>query len=183
MSPRSARPVATTDRLTVRPWRTDEAPELLDVLGREEVTRWLGPSHRRPLVTPQEAVARIATYAERTLATPLGVWAVVPHDEPPVGTVLLVDVEGSPGDVEVGWYLHPDAQGRGLATEAAAAVLRHGFDNGLPEVLAVTHDDNTASQAVCARLGMTALTPRERWWPGEGAAYRLRRRDWRTALP
>jgi len=93
-------------------------------------------------------------------------WDVVPlggDDAAPVGTILLQHVPASgpdesyvaSGDTEIGWHFHPDAWGRGWATEAAAAVLAHGFARGLERVVAVTHRDNTASQAVCRRIGMT----------------------------
>ena len=47
-------------------------------------------------------------------------------------------------DHEVGWHSHPDCWGRGIASEAAAAVHQHAFEAGLPEVLAVTHVGNEA---------------------------------------
>ncbi|GAA0405989.1 hypothetical protein GCM10009541_56480 [Micromonospora gifhornensis] len=60
--------------------------------------------------------------------------------------------------------MHPDARGQGYATEAADAVLRDAFGRGLPRVLAVTEPDNHASQAVCRRLGMTALGRTTRYY-------------------
>jgi hypothetical protein len=44
--------------------------------------------------------------------------------------------------------------GHGYATEAATATLQYAFEAGLRTVLAVTHPENAASQAVCRRLGM-----------------------------
>lgn len=86
-------------------------------------------------------------------------------DEPsatPVGSILLKSIPASgtgepSGDIEIGWHLHPDQWGHGYATEAASAVLAAGFSSGLDRVVAVTRTANTASQAVCARLGMTHL--------------------------
>ena len=59
--------------------------------------------------------------------------------------------------VEIGWHLHPDAQGSGYATEAAASVLVDAARNGLSAVIAVTDPRNTASQRVCSRLEMESL--------------------------
>ena len=45
----------------------------------------------------------------------------------PVGTVLLVpfrDVPGDDAEVEVGWHFHPDAWGKGYATESARGRAR-----------------------------------------------------------
>jgi RimJ/RimL family protein N-acetyltransferase len=74
-----------------------------------------------------------------------------------VGTVALVQVDGGQGldvPVEVAWALHPDSQGHGYATEAARGALDRGHAAGLAEVLALTDERNTASQAVCRRLGL-----------------------------
>jgi RimJ/RimL family protein N-acetyltransferase len=58
-------------------------------------------------------------------------------------------------EVEVAWRLAFAHWGRGFATEAASAVIEHGFTNlGLHEVIAVTNVSNTRSRAVMARSGM-----------------------------
>ena len=42
----------------------------------------------------------------------------------------------------------------GYVAEAARAVLDHVLASGLPRVVAVTDPANSASQAVCERIGM-----------------------------
>jgi RimJ/RimL family protein N-acetyltransferase len=59
---------------------------------------------------------------------------------------------------EVGlfWALAPAHRGRGLATEAARAMVRFAFDElRVRRVVATTDFDNAASIAVMRRLGMT----------------------------
>ena len=92
----------------------------------------------------------------------------------PAGTIL-VPIPGGDGEVEVGWHLHPDAWGRGLATEAARGVIAYGFSLGLPEIYAVVRPDNLRSLAVCQRLGMTPLGRTSRWYDTDLEAFRLRR--------
>ena len=59
-------------------------------------------------------------------------------------------------EVEVGWVVAVEARGRGLATEAAAAVIAYAFDTvGVDEVVAYTAPDNAASLRVMDKLGMT----------------------------
>ena len=73
----------------------------------------------------------------------------------PVGTILLLpldDATGPTGAVEIGWHLHPDYQGRGLATEAARALLSAAARAGCERVLALTDPDNAASRAVAGGL-------------------------------
>ncbi len=58
--------------------------------------------------------------------------------------------------VEVGWRLHPDHWGRGLASEGATAALREAFDTlGLREVCSAPQSINAASGRVAQRIGMT----------------------------
>ena len=57
---------------------------------------------------------------------------------------------------EIGWVVHPRDRGRGYATEAATALLRHGFEAlGLHRVVATCQPANVASWRVMEKLGMT----------------------------
>lgn len=57
--------------------------------------------------------------------------------------------------VEVGWRLGRAWWGCGYASEAARAVLAHGFNTlGLTEIVSFTATQNVRSQAVMRRLGM-----------------------------
>jgi RimJ/RimL family protein N-acetyltransferase len=167
-------PTLTTDRLTLRPWRDDEADGVLDLYSRLEVQRYIGPVPRL-MRTRAEALARIAAWRDQS--HPLHeIWAVERSGTgQPIGTLLLKSIPasrpaddpdatpGPSGDTEIGWHLHPDHWGNGYAVEAAAAVLTHAFASGLERVVAVTNPANLASQRVCTRIGMTRL--------GRSAAY------------
>ena len=54
----------------------------------------------------------------------------------------------------VAWVVRPEAQGRGVATDAARAVVAHLLAHGVDEVTALVSDANVASVAVARRLGM-----------------------------
>ncbi|MFD3508133.1 GNAT family N-acetyltransferase [Nocardia sp. NPDC058666] len=59
--------------------------------------------------------------------TEMGHWAFV-HDGRVVGIGHLRPSWELPGSLpEIGWYLSPACGGRGLATEAASALLEHGL--------------------------------------------------------
>src|SRR5437899_2385371 len=56
--------------------------------------------------------------------------------------------------VEVAYRLACSAWGRGIATEAAGALVNHALGAlALPRVVAVTYPDNVASQRVLCKLG------------------------------
>jgi RimJ/RimL family protein N-acetyltransferase len=55
----------------------------------------------------------------------------------------------------IGWAIHPDYQGQGLASEAARALLDHLFvERNLHRVTATGNPRNVASTRVMERLGM-----------------------------
>ncbi|KHK98322.1 hypothetical protein LK09_04670 [Microbacterium mangrovi] len=155
-----------TARLLLRPWTTSDADVdfLFDMYARWDVQRYIG---REPRVVADraEALERAQRWATAESGIPglPGVLAVTDlatgHR---YGSVLLKSLPASAeteplppsGETEVGWHLHPDAWGRGIASESAARMLQEAWRGGLVRVLAVTHPDNRASQAVARRIGM-----------------------------
>jgi RimJ/RimL family protein N-acetyltransferase len=162
----------TTPRTALRHWRDQDLAAYLDLYSRWEVMRWLGPQPRRVLADEAEARQRLERWGQLAdeLEPPFGLWALVPRDADdaaPVGTLILLpldDADGPTSEVEIGWHLHPEHQGRGLVTEAAQALLLLAADAGHRRVLAVTDDDNVASQAVAARLAMVDEGLTDRWF-------------------
>ena len=61
----------------------------------------------------------------------------------------------APRIYEIGWVFHPHYHGRGYATEAAAALLRYGFESlSVHRVIATCQPENTPSWRVMEKLGM-----------------------------
>ena len=61
--------------------------------------------------------------------------------------------------VEIGWRLAKEYWGQGLATEAARAVLKHGFETlGFQRIIATVQSPNRASIRVVEKLGMKAAS-------------------------
>jgi RimJ/RimL family protein N-acetyltransferase len=72
-----------------------------------------------------------------------------------IGDFSIILQSSENAQVEVGWVLHPDYQGKGYATEGASAILDLAFGElGAHRVRAELDPANTASAAVCRRLGM-----------------------------
>ena len=60
-----------------------------------------------------------------------------------------------PGEVEIGYRLHPSYWNRGLVTEAARAVRDYAFaDLKLPRVMSLIHPENIPSRRVAEKNGM-----------------------------
>jgi len=60
-----------------------------------------------------------------------------------------------PGEIEIGYRLHPDYWNKGLITEAARAVRDHAFaDLKLPRVISLIHPENIPSRRVAEKNGM-----------------------------
>ena len=144
-----------TARLLLRPYAPDDLEDLTDLMGREEVCRYLP----WPPMSPEQARAKLE---QRLLQTNIGPEqeAMVPAAVEAatgrfVGEFMLRARQSEPGNAEIGWSIHPDFQGRGLATEGARELLRVGFDElGLHRIRAGADPRNIASVRVMERLGM-----------------------------
>jgi RimJ/RimL family protein N-acetyltransferase len=171
-----------TTRLRIRDWTLDDASTALDILSRVEVVRWLGDGPPNLCTDLDDARTRIERWRGRD-DPPLGHWAIEVTDSGAlhgrvIGTVLLLTLPNGDGAVEIGWHLHPDAWGHGYASEAAAAVLRHGFEGGLEEINAVTHLANGPSQAVCRRIGMEHRGVTHLWYEEPSEHFVANRETW-----
>ncbi|MDM4761420.1 GNAT family N-acetyltransferase [Galbitalea sp. SE-J8] len=167
----------TTDRLTLRPFTPDDADFVLDTYSRWEVQRYIGRVPR-VLADREEALGLITRWRAIGEHPVHGVWlAVDTASGERLGTLLLKDIPASgtdrapSGDTEIGWHLHPDAWGRGIATEGARAVLARAFAGGLDRVVAVTHPDNLASQRVAERIGLRSLGLSSAYYDTECALF------------
>ncbi|MEV7320399.1 GNAT family N-acetyltransferase [Streptomyces sp. NPDC093970] len=143
-----------TDRLVLRHWRDSDLGPWAEMNADPEVREHLGD----PL-TREQSDASVAAFRAEFDRRGYGWWAVeVRATGGFIGFAGLDAVDdGMPfTGVEIGWRLARPAWGRGYATEAALAVLAHGFDAlALPEILAVTTAANLRSRAVMRRIGMT----------------------------
>jgi len=96
-----------------------------------------------------------------------GLWVVETHDGQFVGDcgLTMQDVEGEQL-VEVGYHVHLELRGQGLATEAAGAVRDAARDAGVAHLVAIIRPENTPSQRVAQKIGL-----------------RLERRVWKNGGP
>lgn len=144
--------VYETERLIVRDLDDGDADGLYELHRHAEVMRWLAAT---PSTGPDEERARLATWATKH-RDGYGFFAIVTRDDERLAGVQILKPFDDLPYVDLGWRLHPDAWGRGYATESACGAVSYAFDVlGLDEVAAVTLPDNVRSRRVMERLGMT----------------------------
>ena len=144
-----------TDRLLLRPYRPEDVDDVLSMFGREDVSRYL-------TWPPMNREAAQALVERRTKQTRIdgegeGIGLVVRELDGDrfVGEVILRLLSEASRQGEIGWSVHPDAQGRGYATEAAREMLRLGFEEAhLHRIVAECDPRNEASIRVMTKLGM-----------------------------
>ncbi len=144
-----------TPRLRLRALREADAEDLARIFSHPSVVRFSGG--RSPtLEQVRDGIRRHVKgfFADRGY----GLLAAELRDS---GTIvgrigfLTTEIDASAA-AELHYHLDPAVWGRGLATEAARAVLKRAYDEGLVDrVVAVIHPDNHASRRVAEKCGLT----------------------------
>jgi RimJ/RimL family protein N-acetyltransferase len=143
-----------TARLVLRQWRDSDLAPFAALNADPEVMQYMPRCLER-----SESDALVGRYRERIAERGWDLWALERRDDGGFVGALGLAVATFPAPftpcVEIAWRLARAQWGQGLATEAASAVLRFGFQTlALEEVLAFTVPENRRSRAVMARLGM-----------------------------
>jgi RimJ/RimL family protein N-acetyltransferase len=147
-----------TDRLLLRAWRAEDVPGYARMNADPEVTRYLGRGGRT--LTLEETRTHVERIEHHWATWGYGLSAVE-HlaDGHMIGFVGLAHHRWYPDEVEIGWRLDRAYWGRGLATEGAAAVLRHAFEElGLDHVISIADRGNVASRRVMEKNGLRLRT-------------------------
>jgi RimJ/RimL family protein N-acetyltransferase len=143
-----------TERLLLRQWRDEDAEPLAAIYGQPEFLEHM------PALDLDGTRAQIERFARGWEEVGLSHWAAVdPASASLIGRIGLMrhhDWPESTSPVEVGWALHRDWWGRGLATEGGRAGVecwREHLDD--PQLISITLAANRRSRAVMERLGLT----------------------------
>jgi len=142
-------------RILLQRWEPGHAPRLKAALNAawDDLQRWI------PWVFPEpQTIAqleeRLQGYGEDFLEGRDALYAILSHDESEVlGGVGLYRRVG-PGGLEIGYWVRSDRSGRGIATEAAAALTGVGLALAGIDRLEIRCDpEHVASAAIPRKLG------------------------------
>jgi ribosomal-protein-alanine N-acetyltransferase len=141
-----------TSRLVLRPFREKDVDVLAELMANPDFMRFsLGVFSREQTASFLE---KLIDWDRRGLPSQFA--AIDRADNRLIGYCGFFhqQVDGT-NEIEIGYRLHPDYWGRGLATEAARAVRDHAFtDLKLPRVISLIHPDNHPSRRVAEKNGM-----------------------------
>ncbi len=164
-----------TERLLIRPFNLQDAKPLHRILSQREVLEYLPED-----VMSLEEVKGILTWLsecyeqntpERIVKLTLAV--VWKEDRKLTGWCGLGPLEFATQEIEVYYGFSKDWWGRGIATEAARAMLDFGFKATKQErIVAITRPENFASARVIEKIGLAYekvlenLPEKYRWFNG-----------------
>ena len=149
-------PILTTDRLVLSHISTSDVQLIFDIFTDPVCIRFIGDRGVRSLDDAKSYIAeRFVGHYEKH---GYGMYKVsLDGNDCPKGIgicgLIKRDEVGPP---DIGFAFLTDYRGGGYCTEAAKAVLSYeNQHHTLPEILAYTDPENTASQKVLEKLGMT----------------------------
>ncbi len=139
-------PTLTTDRLVLRPSRLSDFPVLADILCTKRAQFVGGPMSRR------DAWDEFTQLSAGWLLHGHGGWTIEKDGD--VCGFVMVGVEPGDHEREVGYLLTEEAEGHGIAQEAARAARDFAFEAlGFDTIVSYVDPENTRSSNAAQRLG------------------------------
>jgi RimJ/RimL family protein N-acetyltransferase len=145
--------ILETERLLLRPITDDDFDAVAALYGDADVMRFIG---LRGPMTREQTKDRLAFMVDHWRQHGFGMWALrLKEGGEFVGRCGLRYMDNTT-EIELGYTLAKAYWGKGLATEASRAVVRHTFEVlKLGRLVAIADPANTASVNVMKKLGMT----------------------------
>ena len=146
-----------TERLVLRCWSPGDAPVLRAALD-------VCDAHLRPMIPfmkdePRSLQQTALWLRGHRAAFDLGQmyrYAVFDVSEQNLLGENMLLARVGPGGLEIGYWTHKDAIGKGIATEASSAMIRVAFEiEKIKRVEILCAPENKASASIPARLGFT----------------------------
>lgn len=156
------RPTLETNRLILRPFRPEDAPAVQRFAGHREVA---STTEMIPHPYPEGAAeAWIATHQQSFEEGRDVAFAITLRDTGDLAGAIGLMFTPHHDRGEIGYWIAVPYWGKGVATEAARAVVDYGFrERGLQRIEAVHFTRNPASGRVMQKLGMKYEGRRRNW--------------------
>lgn len=160
-------PTLTTERLTLRAPKLSDFDAYADFRASAQMAHLGGPGDRAA------AWRHLTGIAGQWLLRGYGRWIVAASEsDRPLGVVGLHYPVDWP-EPEIAWALFTEAEGRGIAHEAARAARRHAYGTlGWTTAISLIAEENTRSQALARRLGCRPEAPFRHAAHGEMTIWR-----------
>ncbi|MCM1107288.1 MAG: GNAT family N-acetyltransferase [Blautia sp.] len=159
--------ITRTKRCVIRELAPEDIGELIDLYDTPGITCRMGqngeylPGYIEPLYPLEEELEYQKNYiAHMYRYHGYGMWLVFEKESGAlIGRAGLENREYPQGvELELGYLLHPDWQGRGIATEVCSAIIDYAREYLECEKLnLLTEEENLPSVALAERLGFTCL--------------------------
>ena len=141
-----------TDRLFIRPWTPADRPAFIGLTEDPEVMRYV---HGGQPYAEDEVDEWFTRQARQLAEHDVCMGALIEKATGRLVGIAGTQPLGTTGNFEIGWWLARDVWGRGYATEAGGAAMRHVLETlGHKRVVAIIDPDNEPSKRVVGRLGM-----------------------------
>lgn len=125
---------------------------MLEVYGDKDAMRWVGDGD---VLTREEGIKWLQTTASNYRLRGYGMSALVWRESGEVIGFCGLVHPGGQVEAEIKYALKRACWGRGIATEAAGAMLAYGRErHGLRHIIATTDPQNIASHRVLLKAGM-----------------------------
>jgi RimJ/RimL family protein N-acetyltransferase len=145
-------PSIETDRLFLRAFTLDDLDDLAEIVRNPEVMRYMPGGKPMPR---ERAAANLKNIMDHWENHGFGWWAVDEKSDDRLIVWCGLGIVEELTATEVAYLFDQPYWGRGIATEAAHASLRYGFEElKLERVIALAHTENIASQRVMQKNGM-----------------------------
>ena len=157
-------------RLVVRAMESSDLPDLMEINGDPQVTRFLPYATWQSVQDGEAWMARMAALGASGTGQQLVVVRRV--DARVIATVLLFKHDEGSRRVELGYVLGRSHWRQGLMREAIVAVCAHAFGVlGIRRIEAEVNPDNLASCALLVAVGFALEGRLRKRWVADGVAY------------
>lgn len=143
-----------TERLILKPYSEQDIDTFIDLLTNPEITSTFMVPELESRSRAEELVRKLIVFSQPddTKHLEYGIYL----NGKMIGFVN--DCENEDDEIEIGYVIHPQYQGRGYATEAVHAVIAELREMGFRKVTAGYFSENTASLRVMEKCGMQKTT-------------------------